>query len=353
MKKLAIGLTCISLLLTLVVPTTAKGKSTESTYLTNKDKLYQIQKPGRGWRKESPGKFNDYCFVRHDRSTIYIGSRIYSTSLEEFDLSATQHSWIQGMEEKYKWTNVKIIDEADTTIDEHPAFWSITEFTSRGRPAKEKIYLVQSDEFYYRLRLSCPKRYFNKHLEEFEQLVKSFKLLSFKVPAQASDWRNLEKKLNPERKRLWIVVGDKEASGFVHNAMERYRIPTHGFGGIFIAAVEGLAQSSYPLIATFSPDQKSLEKIEPKYHYLFVIPKSEVEKILAENKCVIVSGKVKINVVRQTLDDQGQWTVASETEEESYITLIAAPNKRALKKAVARFFTLSEIPLEPLIFAAK
>ncbi|MBA7682407.1 hypothetical protein ES703_90757 [subsurface metagenome] len=96
-----------------------------------------------------------------------------------------------------------------------------------------------------------------------------------------------------------------------------------------------------------------MEKIEPKYHYLFVIPKSEVEKILAEGNCVIVSGKVKINVARQTLDDRGEWTVVSETEGESYVTLIAAPNKRALKKAITRFFTLTEIPLKPLIWQPK
>jgi len=171
--------------------------------------------------------------------------------------------------------------------------------------------------------------------------------------AHASDWRNLEEKLNPERKRLWIIIGDKEASGFVHKPMKRYGISTYGFGGIFIAAAEGLAQSSYPLIATFSPDQKSLEKIDPKHHYLFVIPASEIEKTLAEKKSIIVSRKVKINTVRQILDDEGKWAVVSETEGESYATLIAAPNKRTLKKAITRFFTLEEIPLEPIIFAAK
>lgn len=275
------------------------------------------------------------------------------TELEEFDLSATQHEWIEGMEKKYKWTNVKIIDEADITIDELPAFWSITEFRSRGRAKKEKIYLVQGDKFYYRLRLTCPKRYFDKHLDEFEQLVNSFKLLPFKAPAQASDWTKLEEKLNPERKKLWVVIGDKEACGFVFEPMKRYGISSGGFGGIYIPAAEGFIHSGYPIVTAFSPDQKSLEKIEPKYHYLFVIRKSEVEKILAEGNCVIVSGKVKINVARQTLDDRGEWTPVSETEGESYVTLIAAPNKRSLKKAITRFFTLSEISLEPIIFTAK
>jgi len=47
MKKLAIGLMCISLLLILVVPTIAKAKPTKPTYLTKEDKLYQFQRPGK------------------------------------------------------------------------------------------------------------------------------------------------------------------------------------------------------------------------------------------------------------------------------------------------------------------
>lgn len=180
MKKLAIGLMSISLLLTLISPTIAKAKP---TYLTNEDKFYQFQRPGRAWTKKGPDKFNDYWFDRRDGSTIYIGSRIYMREPEYYDLSTTQHSWIQAMQKKYKWTNVKIIDEADTTIDEHPAFWSVTEFRGRDRARiKEKIYLLQGDKFYYRLRFGCPKRYFDDHLEEFEQLVKTFKLLPFKAP---------------------------------------------------------------------------------------------------------------------------------------------------------------------------
>ncbi|GAG88695.1 unnamed protein product, partial [marine sediment metagenome] len=149
------------------------------------------------------------------------------------------------MEKKYKWTNVKIIEETHITIDEHPAFWSITEFRSRGQVTKEKIYLVQGDEFYYRLRLSCPKRYFDKHLEEFEQLVKSFKLLPLKAPAQASDWSRLEEKLNPEKKPIWVVVGGKEISELFRKEMKRYRKHVFGFGSAVIAAAEGCIQSGY------------------------------------------------------------------------------------------------------------
>lgn len=177
--------------------------------------------------------------------------------------------------------------------------------------------------------------------------------------AQAGDWRKLEEKLNPERKRMWILIGDKEASQFFRNSMKKYRLSTQGYGFYFIDAAEGFTQSSYPLITAFSPDQTvrkeriSLQKTDPKYHYLFVIPISELEKILAEDKCVIVSQKVKTSTVRQTLDDKGEWTIVSETERETYVTLIAAPNKRSLKKAVTRFFTVEEVPLDPIVFTAK
>ena len=177
MKKLAIGLMSISLLLTLIVPTIAKDKPTEPTYLTNEDKLYQFQRPDKAWTKKGPDQFNDYWFVRRDRSTIYIGSRIYMTELEEFDLSATEYAWLKAMEEKYEYRDLKMVEEGHTAIDQHPAFWHATEFKHRGGSRKEKIYLVQGDKFYYRLRLTCPPKYFDKHLEEFEQLVKSFKLL--------------------------------------------------------------------------------------------------------------------------------------------------------------------------------
>jgi len=176
MKNIIIGLACV-LVVTSVIPVVAKGKSTKPTYLSNEDKFYQFQKPGKAWSKKGPDKFNDYWFVRRDRSTIYIGSRIYMTELEEFDLSATEYGWLKGMEKKYEYTDLKVIEEGHTTIDQHPAFWHVIELRFRGSARKEKIYLVQGDKFYYRLRLSCPKRYFDKHLEEFEQLVKSFKLL--------------------------------------------------------------------------------------------------------------------------------------------------------------------------------
>ena len=173
--------------------------------------------------------------------------------------------------------------------------------------------------------------------------------------AHASDWKNLEKKLNPERKRTWVVIGDKETFKFFSKPMRKYGISSiQGVGFGLIGTARGSSvESSSPLITAFTPDQTSLEKIDPKYHYLFVIPINEIKKILAENECVIASRKIKINTVRQTLDDKGEWVVVSETEGESYVTLIAAPNKRTLKKAIIRFFTLTKIPLDPIIWKPK
>ncbi len=184
-------------------------------------------------------------------------------------------------------------------------------------------------------------------------------LLSVFAASQASSWK-LEEKINPDRKELWVSVSGKETTGVLRKELQRSnrRLSLYGQGFGFLKRTghgwETLLSSTNPLIVAFSPDQKTfLKNIHPAYHYLFVIPMKQVENILAEHKCVIASRKVKTNTVRQFLDDKGEWTIVSETEGESYVTLIAAPNKRTLKKAITRFFTLSEVPLEPIIFVAK
>ncbi|GAH23670.1 unnamed protein product, partial [marine sediment metagenome] len=101
-----------------------------------------------------------------------------------------------------------------------------------------------------------------------------------------TDWRNLGEKLNPERKRTWVVIGDKETFKFFTKPMKRYGISSiQGYGFRLIAGAEGFIQSGSPLITAFTPDQTSLEKIDSKYHYLFVIPTDKIKKILAEKKC--------------------------------------------------------------------
>lgn len=86
--------------------------------------------------------------------------------------------------------------------------------------------------------------------------------------------------------------------------MKRYRKHVFGFGSAVIAVAEGCIQSGYPSVATLSYDEGSPKTIDPKYCYLFVIPVSKIEKILVNGKCVIASRKVKINVIRQVLNDK-------------------------------------------------
>ena len=169
--------------------------------------------------------------------------------------------------------------------------------------------------------------------EQLEKKANSQGKTSVEKIAIPTSWP-LEKKLNPERKR-WVVVIDRETSKFMRSAIKRCGVPGHrglGLGGI--SEAEGFIQSGYPSIVTFSPDQiskkKSLRRIR-KYHYLFILPITEIKKIVTEGKSVIVS----------------------RLEGESYITLIAAPDKESLKKAIVRFLTLEKIPLEPIIFSVK
>lgn len=149
MKKLAIGLMCISLLITLVGTTRAKGKPTEPTYLTNEEKLYKFQRLSKAWTEKGPGEFCDYWFVTRDYSSIFIYSQTYTVPLEEFELFTAQHEWIEDlqrrMQEKYKWMkSIKIIEEGEKSIrDEYPAVWSLVKYKGARTIRKEKIYLLK------------------------------------------------------------------------------------------------------------------------------------------------------------------------------------------------------------------
>lgn len=187
MKGMIVGVVCVLFAVALMVPAIAKSKCEEPVYITNEEKLYRFQRPDKAWKEKETGKLNDYWFVKSDHSAVFIGSRIYTVPLEEFDLSVTQHEWIKIMQKKYKLKNLKIIDEDHITIDEHPAFWSVVEMKIRGSAWKEKIYLVQGGKFYYRLRFACPKKYFDKHLEGFERLVESFEILEETPDEETTD----------------------------------------------------------------------------------------------------------------------------------------------------------------------
>lgn len=185
MKKIVVGLVCILLAAALVVPVVAKSKCDDPVYITNEEKFYKFQKLSKAWTEKEPGEFCDYFFVRRDRSSIFIYSRAYTVPPEEFDLFTALEEWIEDLERriqgKYKWMrSIKIIEEGEKSIrDEYPAVWSVIKYGSPRGIRKEKIHLLKggNDKFYYLLRLSCDKRYFGKHLKEFEHLVESFGIL--------------------------------------------------------------------------------------------------------------------------------------------------------------------------------
>lgn len=178
-------------------------------------------------------------------------------------------------------------------------------------------------------------------------------LLTVCTASQAEAGWKLAKELNPEGKKQWVMILDREIAKFSRPYLKKYNISRQGFGFSLIDRAESsFVKSGSPLVTAFSPDQISLKRINPKYHYLFVIPIPQLKKILAKGESVIASRLERITTTREVLSKEG-WVFNSETKEVTSITLIAAPNKGSLKKAITRFFKLEEIPLEPVIFAAR
>jgi len=176
-------------------------------------------------------------------------------------------------------------------------------------------------------------------------------LLTASTVSQGSSWLKLQEELDPEGKKFWTIIANTKTSKIIQQELQRRHVDSFRYSFKFLAKYEGLIiNSGYPAVTGFSPDQVILEVIPEKYHSLFILSIDELEKILAEGECVIVSQKVKIAVVRQIPEKK---QVISKTEEESSQTLIAAPNEKSLKKAITRFFGLEEIPLEPIIWKTK
>lgn len=176
-------------------------------------------------------------------------------------------------------------------------------------------------------------------------------LLTASTVSQGSSWLKLQEELDPEGKKFWTIIANTKTSKVIQQELQRRHVDSFRYSFKFLAKYEGLIiNSGYPVVTGFSPDQVILEVIPEKYHSLFILSIDELEKILAEGECVIVSQKVKIAVVRKIPEKK---RVISKTEEESSQTLIAAPNEKSLKKAITRFFGLEEIPLEPIIWKTK
>lgn len=177
-------------------------------------------------------------------------------------------------------------------------------------------------------------------------------LLAVCTSSQASSWK-LEEKLNP--KKTWCVtVSDKDIMLFSRQYLKKINLSRKSAVSFQQIASAKVGEFS-PVIVFFSPDQISLDEIEKRHHYLFIIPIDRIKEILAEGKCVIVSGKVKIRMARAVYNSsESEWVVVSDAEaegEESSITLVAAPSKEALKVAIDQLFSkLEKVPWEPFIF---
>lgn len=189
---------------------------------------------------------------------------------------------------------------------------------------------------------------------------------------KAGQWSKFAQKLNPDNKTVLIIAG-RQMGKTLAKKIRRSGTFCVGIGYGFLVnprsphykkdffTFQSFIHSSYPLIVLFSPDQiniyfpdyfqnVSLEDLPEQYHFLSVIGLEKVTRILDEGKCVIVSKweeQVEVSVLGSKNES------ISLLRGERYLTLIAAPNKRTLRKAIARFFKLSEIPLEPIVWKPK
>lgn len=175
-------------------------------------------------------------------------------------------------------------------------------------------------------------------------------------------WIKLQRQLNPDKKMVVVIAGKEAMKPYLALEKEILRGGTRcqGIGyGVLVGLHHGrkelfryqtLIYSNHPLIILFSPDQIDINEIPEEYHFLLVIELDEVRRILGEGECLIVS----------KWQDKGEISIPSPESTslhlasgERYLTLIAAPNKNLLLDAIARFLSLDEIPLEPIIWKPK
>jgi len=181
---------------------------------------------------------------------------------------------------------------------------------------------------------------------------------------KALKWIKLDRQLNPDRKMMVVIAGKEAMKPYLVLEKEILKGGTfcQGIGyGVLVGLHRGrkelfgyqtLIHSSHPLIVLFSPDQINgpLGKIPEEYHFLSVIGVEKVTRILDEGKCLIVlkwEKEEEVNIPGPKNES------ISLVRGERYLTLIAAPNKKLLLEAIARFLSLDKIPLEPIIWKPK
>lgn len=187
---------------------------------------------------------------------------------------------------------------------------------------------------------------------------------------KAGQWSKFAHKLNPDNKTVVIIAG-RQMGKTLAKKIRRSGTFCAGIGYGFLFSPHSphykrdfftfqiFIHSSYPLIVLFSPDQISisfpdqnisLEELPEEYHFLLVIGIEKVRKILDQGKCLIVS---KWEEKEEVSIPGPESTPVYLVRGERYLTLIAAPNKKLLLDAIARFFSLDEIPLDPIIWKPK
>ena len=133
--------------------------------------------PGEGWITRGKVPFNDMCFILPAKGSMIIIGHIpipeahYVLSPENMCLS-----WITMMENKYHWENLQVESSGNTTVDGYKTYNTVFEYSSGSGINKEKVYFIQGDSSFYRIRYASLKNTFNENLQTFEKYVRSFKV---------------------------------------------------------------------------------------------------------------------------------------------------------------------------------
>lgn len=134
--------------------------------------------PGEGWITRGKVLFNDMCFILPAKGSMIIVGHI-PLSVGQIALSPEDMcvSWIAMMENKYLWENVQVKSSGNIAVDGYETYYTVFEYNSGSGIKKEKVYFIQGDSSFYRIRYGSLKNTFNENLQTFEKYVRSFKIV--------------------------------------------------------------------------------------------------------------------------------------------------------------------------------
>ena len=149
-----------------------------------------IAEPPQGWlRFDSNG---DYDFVSLTRLGPLLQVVRIGRSPVESSLGHTKKTLKKGMspdkaaevllddiESSNEYLSFKVLENAPTTVDGREGFRIAFSYTDDdGLKRRSVIYGLIAEEWFYYLRFQAPSRYyFEEDIEDFERIVKSFRLL--------------------------------------------------------------------------------------------------------------------------------------------------------------------------------